>query len=177
MEIFEKRNLGFAHLAMYKTAVQVSARCLHPSQTRYASTSSSKVSSSSSTPIVTNPPANGKHKRFGKKKDPEKKTKVYTPRKSDFFERFTDSLIRAAVKEDKFGWNHMPSLRGDEMRLKRKVGKKTLEPLETIDSKFEEPSSFSQVAFDAAVPVEQLENEEFSWIPEAPLGSFIEVRR
>lgn len=63
------------------------------------------------------------------------------------------------------------------MRLKRKVGKKTLEPLETIDSKFEEPSSFSQVAFDAAVPVEQLENEEFSWIPEAPLGSFIEVRR
>jgi len=171
---------------MYKTVAQVSARCLHSSQARYASTSSQNVSSSSraasrSTSIVTNPPANGKHKtgRFGKKqKDPTKKTKIYVPGKSDSFERFTDSLIRAAVKEDKFEWKHMPSLRGDEMRLKRKVEKiPGLGPLETIDSLIEEPSSFSQVAFDAAVPVEQLENEEFSWIPEAPLGSFIEVRR
>lgn len=189
MANFEKRNLGFVHSAMYKTVVQVSARCLHSSQARYASTSSQKASSSSrvtsgSTPIVTNPPADGKHKtgrfgKIGKKKDPAKKTKIYIPGKSDSFERFTDSLMRAAVKEeDKFGWKHMPSLRGDEMRLKRKVEKiPGLEPLETIDSLIGEPSSFTQVAFDAAVPVEQLENEEFSWIPEAPLGSFIEVRR
>ena len=185
MANFEKRNLGFVHSAMYKTVVQVSARCLHSSQARYASTSSSSSRvTSGSTPIVTNPPADGKHKtgrfgKIGKKKDPAKKTKIYIPGKSDSFERFTDSLMRAAVKEeDKFGWKHMPSLRGDEMRLKRKVEKiPGLEPLETIDSLIGEPSSFTQVAFDAAVPVEQLENEEFSWIPEAPLGSFIEVRR
>jgi len=112
---------------MYKTVVRVSARCLHSSQARYASTSSQKISSSSrvisgSTPIVTNPPADGKHKtgrfgKIGKKKDTAKKTKIYIPGKSDSFERFTDSLMRAAVKEeDRFGWKHMPSLPFEEKR-------------------------------------------------------------
>jgi hypothetical protein len=98
-------------------------------------------------------------------------------------------LIEKAVRhQDRPGWKHIYSRRGDEMRLKQKVKVKESDrnssamgrPQELSTAREKEKSfeSMTLQAFNSPEPAEDLEmSEEAAYVPEAPIGSFVEIRR
>lgn len=109
--------------------------------------------------------------------------------------RMLDKMVKGAKESGGPPWTHMPSRRGEEMRLKQRV-KEAANPTydipgpgalnaaistalgTTAKTASVAHSSSSSQAFGAPMNTEQLDQEEeFGYIPEAPLGSFVELRR
>lgn len=72
-------------------------------------------------------------------------------------------------------WTHTPWMRGEEFRLKRQV--KRAEKKATSRWNAGRIQSVSLEAFGTPDAVEQTADEEPSYAPDAPLGSFVEMRR
>ncbi|KAF5359276.1 hypothetical protein D9756_003079 [Leucocoprinus leucothites] len=164
---------------MHRTVVRVSAPRLCINQARYASSTANDGTAPSL-------------KRKGKSKaeeGPPPAPKTYIHERSDF-SRFTDKLVAKARPKDERGWKHIRSLRGDEMRLKQQVKEGAERSTKAARTpafnrlrsaaavKLEESyPSREKEAFNSPDVAEMDESEEVRYTPEAPLGSFVEVRR
>lgn len=165
----------FTPYSMHRGAVvKVSARTLSVSQCRYAST---KPSSVPPPPLTKPKPPRKNPKKEGKR--------VFRP----LTQVIDELLARKSGRKPSPMWEHMPSRRGDEMRLKQKVKEGSRRSVAVdVDSSdaqshgrpwrnVEGVQSLSLQTFNAPISEEQALEDDVSFTPDTPLGSFVEMRR
>ncbi len=182
-------------------ATAVQAQVVRHASTAAASTT--KSTTRTARPTTTTKPSKKKSLARGSNPPPEPQKAQKPLHHSQIVRpvvRMLDHMVKA--EEQPGGpWKHMPSRRGEEMRLKQRVVKGKPKAVKLVFDKPQEghnvdtltaavastmktkaasapKSSNSSQTFDSPIATEQVEQEEdFGYIPETPLGSFVELRR
>ncbi|KAJ3559847.1 hypothetical protein NP233_g11165 [Leucocoprinus birnbaumii] len=177
---FTNRHFEFrSAAAMHRTVVRASARSFSANQARYASSSSSSSPSPSSTTPYPIPTIKNNHQRqhqfFQQDRAPgaggkAKKNLIFANRNHA---RMTEELVRRARAKEGGGWKH-----ARKQKTPTTAAEKLLSDLNaTVKSKQEARVSQEREVFDSTELADTDESEETRFTPEAPLGSFVEIRR